>query len=135
VRCNRIKAARSFAGYLLDHDEVPGIQLVVACHHSRFALAVRNKIDLALASMLSRKHAEGEPDPLLKDPYVRAHLDRATAGDVVIIISTTNLLEAGRDLDADWCIVDPCSVRSPVQTSGRVRRHRQDHRKIRMLAR
>jgi hypothetical protein len=68
--------------------------------------------------------ATGVPGPLLRDKYVRHHLDTATTDDVVIIISTTTLLEAGRDLDSDWAVTEPSSVRSAIQLAGRVMRHR-----------
>ncbi len=124
MRWNRVATCRAFAATLLDREDIAGVKLVVACHHSRYALAVKDTIDRSLARMLSRKHADGEPDPLLAHPRIRHHLDSANESDVVVIISTTPVLEAGRDLDADWAITEPCSVRSAIQLAGRVRRHR-----------
>ena len=124
VRWNRISSCRAFAAHVLDHAGLPGINLVIACHHSRFSLAVRDGVDRSLAKMLSRKTVEGGRDPLLDDPHIRRHLDGDSELDIVIIISTTPLLEAGRDLDADWAVTEPCSERSAIQLAGRVRRHR-----------
>jgi hypothetical protein len=97
-----------------------------ACYHARFALGVRNAVYRRIVGMLSRKH-NGGPDPLLSNPDVRHHLRRAAAQnrpDLVCFISTTNILEAGSDLDADWGVTEPCSERSVIQFAGRLRRHR-----------
>lgn len=43
---------------------------------------------------------------------------------MITIISTTNIIETGRDHDYDWAISEPISDQSLVQLAGRVLRHR-----------
>jgi len=77
--------------------------------------------------MLSRKCVAGNADPIIIDHDIRRHLLACAAAggtDLVVVISATPVIEAGRDLDADWAVTEPCSERSIVQLAGRVRRHR-----------
>ena len=46
------------------------------------------------------------------------------ARDIEIVVITSPVIETGNDLDFDYAIVDPISIRSIVQSAGRVRRHR-----------
>jgi CRISPR-associated endonuclease/helicase Cas3 len=126
VRWNRVKSARAFAAHAATVPTPDGIAVAFACYHARFALGVRNAVYQRIAGMLTRKHNDG-PDPLLSNPDVRHHLRRAAAQgrpNLVCFLSTTNILEAGSDLDGDWGITEPCSERSVIQFAGRLRRHR-----------
>lgn len=128
VRWNRVRMARRFARRLATTSGfIPGTLLAITCYHSKFPLSVRNGIYARLAKMLTRKHSSGERDPLLDDENVRRHLERAKGAgldDLICVVSTTNILEAGCDLDFDWAVAEPCSERSMLQLAGRVRRHR-----------
>lgn len=46
------------------------------------------------------------------------------SGDVRLIVVATPVEEVGRDHDFDWAIIEPSSMHSIIQTSGRVNRHR-----------
>jgi CRISPR-associated endonuclease/helicase Cas3 len=126
VRWNRVKSARAFAKHAATASAPAGMAIAFACYHAKFALGVRHAVYRHIACMLTRKH-DGEQDPLLSNPYVRHHLRRAAAQgctDLVCFLSTTNILEAGCDLDGDWGVTEPCSERSVIQFAGRLRRHR-----------
>ncbi len=125
VRFNRIATARDFARHLFDIDRPAGTSIVVCCYHSRFPLATRFLIERRLTGLLTRKYGEGETDPILADPEIRRRLDAGNVRDLMIVVSTTPIVECGRDFDADWAITEPCSTHSITQLAGRVRRHRR----------
>ncbi len=122
VRWSKTRDCRSFAYHALDH-ELPGVEHRVLCYHSRHPLVVRFHIERLLDAMLTRKSVEGV-DPIFQHPTIRSLLDKASTSDVIIIISTTPILEIGRDHDFDWCVAEPCSNHSSIQIAGRVGRHR-----------
>ncbi|MDB5966774.1 MAG: CRISPR-associated helicase, Cas3 family, partial [Polaromonas sp.] len=105
-------------------EGLPGVQVAVLCTHARFPLAVRHHVDGFLRRLLTRKLGADGQDPLLANERVRALLDDGAEDDVVILVSSSPLLERGRDLDFDYAIVEPCSEDVVTQTAGRVRRHR-----------
>jgi len=126
ARWNRVKSARAFAAHAATAAAPSSVAVAFACFHAKYALGVRNAVYGRIAAMLTRKHTNG-PDPLLSDPDIRRHLRRANeqgCRDLVCFLSTTNILEAGSDLDGDWGITEPCSERSAIQFAGRLRRHR-----------
>lgn len=126
VRWNNVRACRSFAARAFERTDRSERKRVVLCYHSRYPLAMRHNIETTLAVLLKRKVGVDGHDPILAHPLVRRHLD-GTCTDVEIIISTTPILETGRDFDADWAISEPCSPHSTTQLAGRVGRHRSLH--------
>lgn len=127
VRWNRVRSARAFARHVATAALPSGHALAFACYHAKNALSVRNAVYARIARMLNRKCDQGDPDPLLSNSDIRDRLEaaaRSGATDLVCLVSSTNILEAGCDLDADWGIAEPCSERSLLQFAGRIRRHR-----------
>jgi hypothetical protein len=127
VRWNRVRSTRAFARHLATCQVPDGVALAFACYHAKHAMAVRNAVYGRISGMLTRKCDESEPDPLLRGSDIRRHLHAAAVRgetDLVCFVSSTNILEAGCDLDADWGVTEPCSERSFLQFAGRVRRHR-----------
>lgn len=123
VRWNRTRYARGFAEWVM-RNGLDSTSVSVLCFHARFPLAVRHVIDRLLREMLTRKPGDGGGDPFLRHPRVRALLDDGGMSDVTILVASTPLLELGRDLDFDWGVLEPSSVQSAIQTTGRIRRHR-----------
>lgn len=126
VRWNRVRSARSFAAYVSRALVPSEIAVTFACYHAKFSLGVRASIYSRISSMLIRKPVAGR-DPILDDPDIMRHIKAAAKSgktDVVCFISSTNIIEAGNDIDADWAVSEPCSERSIMQLAGRVRRHR-----------
>jgi len=93
------------------------------CYHSAYTLLDRYLLEQAVAPLLNRKDEQHWQQTLLQHPALHAHFQQQS--DLVLIICCTNILETGRDFDADWAIADLLSVRSLVQLAGRIGRHRQ----------
>jgi len=98
----------------------PGVQLHVCIYHSRHPLLVRSAIEHRLDRLLQR----GDAHAVFKDAEMRALLDACPATDHLFVVLASPVAEVGRDHDYDWAIVEPSSMRSIIQLSGRVRRHR-----------
>lgn len=128
IRWNTVFKARECIIQLCQKiQQYEGMYFVFLCHHSNFPLIVKSEVDNLLAQMLRRKMDDTELDPIFNDAHIKEIIKNALKKDIkniVIIISTTPLLEAGRDIDCDWAISEPCSERSLIQLAGRVRRHR-----------
>ncbi len=93
----------------------------VLCYHARHFAVTRFAIERFLDTALDRRAGDAA---FLEHPDVRRHLDHTDADALMLIVSATPVEEAGRDHDFDWCVIDPSSTRSVVQSAGRVRRHR-----------
>lgn len=61
---------------------------------------------------------------LLDDPEIIRRVRETDDVDVVFVVVATPVEEVGRDHDFDWAVLEPSSVHSIVQASGRVNRHR-----------
>jgi len=96
------------------------------CLHSQFPRLHRAFIERELRSALTRKG---------RDPHANLRLfcvhhglfERAGAAlcdQLEIVVVTSPVIETGNDLDFDWAILDPSSMRAVVQAAGRVWRHR-----------
>ena len=96
------------------------------CLHSQFPRLHRAWIERELKSALTRKVPE--PNAGLRF-FCHRHslLERALwAGcdQLEIVVICSPVIETGNDLDFDWAIIDPSSMRTIVQAAGRVWRHR-----------
>lgn len=96
-------------------------RLHVCVYHSRFPLVVRSGIEKLLDRMLNRS----ESDAIFSDDWLRARLDTSPEIDQIFLVIASPVAEVGRDHDYDWAIVEPSSMRSIIQLSGRVMRHRE----------
>lgn len=99
---------------------------VKLCLHANFPRLHRSFIEMTLAQALRRKGAD--PDAGLR-ALLGTHgiLRRARdigCDEVQVVVVTSPVIETGNDLDFDWAIIDPSSLRAVVQTAGRVWRHR-----------
>lgn len=117
VRMANIRPAIETAIYLA--NKFP--QAKVACYHSNHFTIQRWYIERRLDELLTRKNGDTH---ILKDPEIRNMLDTAVCSDLMLIVVATPVEEIGRDHDFDWAVIEPSSVQSIVQTSGRVNRHR-----------
>jgi CRISPR-associated endonuclease/helicase Cas3 len=106
---------------------VGGRLRVKVCLHSNFPLLHRSWVEDRLKRALTRKNRD--PQEGLRDLcHTEGLLERASrlgVRDIEIVCVTSPVIETGNDLDFDYAILDPISLRSIVQTAGRVRRHRE----------
>jgi CRISPR-associated endonuclease/helicase Cas3 len=49
---------------------------------------------------------------------------QAGAADVELVVIASPVIETGNDLDFDYAVIDPVSLRAVIQAAGRVNRHR-----------
>lgn len=96
------------------------------CLHSQFPRLHRAWIETELKKALTRKG--GDPDRGLRLLCERHRLIERTrsmgCNEIEIVVITSPVIETGNDLDFDWAIIDPSSMRTIVQAAGRVWRHR-----------
>lgn len=115
----RFANIRQLAGFALFLEKRNDVRIKPVVYHSRFPLADRNNIEMYLDRVLCRKN----PDEAYTDPVVAAHIARAES-DVIFTVLASPIEEIGRDHDFDWCVIEPSSYRSLIQTLGRIQRHR-----------
>lgn len=125
VRMTRIAHTAALATRLPAGASNSRMRLKV-CLHSQFPRLHRAWIERELKSALTRKGRE--PDAGLH-AFCQRHglFARAMAADcnhLEIVVITSPVIETGNDLDFDWAILDPASMRAIVQAAGRVWRHR-----------
>ncbi|WP_153076426.1 type I-F CRISPR-associated helicase Cas3f [Paraburkholderia bonniea] len=102
----------------------PGVRVHLCVYHSQFPLLARSHIEQQLDAVFDRRGPAGDVDPALTHPAVRALLDVHPEPHQMFVVLASPVCEVGRDWDADWAIAEPSSMRSLIQLSGRVRRHR-----------
>lgn len=125
VRMTRISHTAALF-HQLQAGEFDGRLRLKLCLHSNFPRLHRDWVESRLKRALTRKGC----DPLeglrnlcqAEDLFRRA--DAAGARDIEIVCVTSPVIETGNDLDFDYAILDPISMRSIIQAAGRVRRHR-----------
>jgi len=125
VRVANIGPCRDLARHIATQGVREGTLILALCYHARLSQAVRQKIEALLEASLKRK----DPGVFAQSELVALALAQAKAQnvtDVAVVIVATPVIEVGRDLDLDWALVEPSSVRAIVQLAGRVRRHRPD---------
>lgn len=89
-------------------------------YHSQHPLAVRAAIERRLDCAFTRH----EPERIWQLPEVKQALASQEKHHLFVVLGSP-ILETGRDLDADWGIIEPSSMRSLIQFAGRIQRHRQ----------
>lgn len=94
----------------------------VACYHSQDYAIQRFLKEKRLDRLLHRQKGDAHIE---NDPEISDILAAAPSEEIAFIIVATPVEEIGRDHDFDWAVIDPSSVRSIVQTAGRVNRHRR----------
>ncbi len=93
----------------------------VACYHAGEFRIARFKKELRLDQLLSRTAGDAH---IRADTEVQRLMRSASDSSVPFIVVATPVEEIGRDHDFDWAVIDPSSMQSVVQASGRVNRHR-----------
>lgn len=125
VRMTRIAHAAALAVQLPAGVRENRLRLKL-CLHSQFPRLHRAWIERELKRALSRQGSD--PDAGLRALLSReGHLERARSlgcQHVEVVIVTSPVIETGNDLDFDWAVIDPSSMRALVQAAGRVWRHR-----------
>lgn len=113
-----VKVARLLAQQILPNN----VCFHLCVYHSRFTLAQRSYIESKLDDILNRKD---ELSVWKKPEMIEAMAKSPNSKQHVFIVLATSVAEVGRDHDYDWAIAEPSSMRSIIQLSGRVQRHRK----------
>lgn len=129
IRMTTVSSARQLSRFLLEASELPDdTEISVVTYHSRFSALELSSLDRILNKLTNRKRlqpgmafSQAAMDDIIR-PLIAAAPGKR---NYVIVVVTTSIIEAGRDVDFDWSVLEPSSIRSLIQAGGRVRRHRQ----------
>ncbi|OOF69518.1 type I-F CRISPR-associated helicase Cas3f [Rodentibacter caecimuris] len=97
-------------------------QIHLCCYHSKQLLLLRSRLEEKLDRILNRTEKDGRNT--FQQPEVMNEIVNSAVENHIFIVLGSPVTEVGRDHDYDWAIVDPSSMRSIIQLSGRVWRHR-----------
>ena len=120
VRMANINPLIAVAKHLLQLSPPTDTTVHYCIYHSRFPLIVRSETERILDTVLNRK----EQRDLWHLPDIKQALKNTRTTNHVFVVFASPVAEVGRDHDYDWAIAEPSSMRSIVQLSGRVLRHR-----------
>lgn len=95
------------------------------CYHSKTTSFERYLQEYVLNNMMKRKGQDLPSDVAALQEGLFDRARRAGKARVCVVVLTTNVIEVGRDHCYDWCILEPSSLASFVQSIGRVLRHRK----------
>lgn len=98
-------------------------QFYLACYHARQVLILRNQLERRLDKLLNRHNPNALADNVDILDNLAKHSDKKHH---IFMVLATPVAEVGRDHDYDWAMIEPSSMRSIIQTAGRVWRHRTD---------
>lgn len=121
VRMANINALVAVAGHLLTLAPDANTRIHYCVYHSRHPMAMRSHIEKRLQAALTR-HDE---NALFGVDEIAHALAKYPEQHHVFVVLASPVIEVGRDVDFDWAIVEPSSMRSIIQLAGRVQRHRQ----------
>jgi len=124
VRIANINTAVEVARHLDGSKQLRALGVRIACYHSQLPTISRFVLERTLDSVLTRH--PGSPG-LMEWPEVRDCVEASRKrglNTTCFIVVATPVEEIGRDHDFDWCVIEPSSTQSIVQTAGRVNRHR-----------
>jgi CRISPR-associated endonuclease/helicase Cas3 len=125
IRMTRVKHVQDLAIDLakIEADDIHREYVII---HSRMPQIQRSWIEHNLRKALRRKGSN--PDQglisLLKREGVFQRARQANKTDIALAVISSPVIETGNDVDFDYAIIDPSSLRAIIQTGGRVRRHR-----------
>lgn len=128
VRMTRISHTAALFQQMASGD-IGGRLRVKVCLHSNFPRLHRAWIEDRLKRALTRKKKDDPNEGLRSLCHAEDLFERAEAiqaREIEIVCVTSPVIETGNDLDFDYAILDPVSIRSIVQSAGRVRRHRPE---------
>ena len=129
VKIANIKPLVAIARKLFTLSPKENYRIHYCIYHSQFPLAVRSKIEEKLDSILNRKN----PNTLWLETEIKNAIINNSEENQVFIVLATSVAEIGRDHDYDWAVAEPSSMRSLIQLSGRIQRHRQQQPKMENL--
>lgn len=121
VRMANIEPLFDVALALFQRGAPAGTRIHLCVYHARFPLILRSAIEHRLDTALNRR----QPQAVYALPEIRAAIDAHPQCQHIFIVLSSPVSEVGRDLDFDWAVVEPSSMRSLIQLAGRVQRHRQ----------
>ncbi len=120
VRMANIDPLFHTARALFEQGAPDGCRIHLCVYHARFPLLLRSAIENQLDQAFNRR----SPDKVFGQASVRQRIDAAPDCQHVFVVLASPVSEVGRDWCLDWAIAEPSSMRSLIQLSGRVRRHR-----------
>ncbi len=125
VRMTRISHTAGLF-HQLDAGDLGGRLRVKLCLHSNFPRLHRAWVEDRLKCALTRNRSDPHAGlrSLCRAENLFERADAIGARDIEILCVTSPVIETGNDLDFDYAILDPISMRSIIQAAGRVRRHR-----------
>lgn len=125
VRMTRISHTTAVAAQLPAGLLPNGRLRLKLCHHAHFTRLRRNWIEMLLKRTLTRKrHPDAGVSELCRRFGVFERAAQVGAADIEIVVVASPVIETGNDLDFDYAVIDPVSLRAVIQTAGRVNRHR-----------
>lgn len=134
VRLNSVRSAQSFVRWYESTGQqvlqaTKGIEHKFVCYHAQTLGLMRVLQEQFFETCLNRTSMNDDGlDPILGSNDVIEALAGAKGrgiNRVIFVVVTSSLMEVGRDYDFDWCVLEPCSTTSAIQSGGRVRRHRK----------
>ncbi len=96
------------------------IHYKVCCYHSNHTLIQRHYIEKNLDIVLNKNNDQWKDS-------IYEHAKNITNNNICFIVVATPVEEIGRDHQFDWGIIEPSSMQSIIQTSGRIQRHTNIH--------
>lgn len=120
VRMANISPLVAVAKQLLKTSPPEDYRIHLCVYHARYPLAVRSEIERCLDQTLTRH----DPESIWNDLRIQKALHTYPERNHIFVVFATSVAEVGRDHDYDWAIAEPSSMRSLIQLSGRVQRHR-----------
>ena len=134
VRMANINPLVAVAQRLLQTPPPDDTTVHYCIYHGQFPLIVRSETERVLDTVLTRKDGKELWQSFdIQKAITKAErqagettLTTASADTMnhIFVVIASPVAEIGRDHDYDWAVVEPSSMRSNVQTGGRVLRHR-----------
>ncbi|WP_374663967.1 type I-F CRISPR-associated helicase Cas3f [Acinetobacter sp.] len=122
VRFANIDPLATIAQNILKQKVDSNTRIHLCVYHSRFPLLMRANIEKYLDEILDRNQGK-QPH---EHDMIKGWLQRYPEQQHIILVLASPVCEVGRDHDYDWMILEPSSMRSIIQASGRARRHRPE---------
>lgn len=123
VKFNLVENTIDFAKYLSKVDVQNDTEIFIFCYHSKFILKDKENNEYYL-NKLQRKHKK-----LYEIDCYKELIEKSSKKNIMFIVSTSPVIEVGRDHDYDYSILDISSTEALIQGAGRVRRHRNNEYK------
>jgi CRISPR-associated endonuclease/helicase Cas3 len=125
VRMANISPCVNLTKFLVMVEWPEDIEVRVMAYHSQQVLLLRHYQEKHLDAALKRNYASDDQKHTIKNPLIRRHIESVKKPNLIFILVATPVEEVGRDHDFDWGVVEPSSMRSIIQLSGRILRHRE----------